>query len=62
MVKATGVTQPTHKVRLGRLTECDQPHNSIVLNASNAKIDNIEHSGFYVSPIRSSYSSKFVGI
>ena len=46
MVKTTGVTQPTHKVRLGRFTECDQPHNSIVLNASNANIDNIEHSGF----------------
>ena len=60
MVKATGVTQPTDKVRLGRLTECDQPHNSIVLNASNAKIDNIEHSGFYVSPIRSSYSSNLL--
>ena len=60
MVKATGVTQPTDKVRLGRLTECDQPHNSIVLNASNAKIDNIEHSGFYVSPIRNANSSNLL--
>ena len=41
MVKDTGVTQPTDKIRLGRFTECYQPHNSIVLNASNAKIDNI---------------------
>ena len=60
MVKATGVTQPTDKVRLGRLTECDQPHNSIVLNASDAKIDNIEHSGFYVSPIRNANSSNLL--
>jgi len=60
MVKDIGVTQPTYKVRLGRLTECYQPHNSIVLNASNAKIDNIEHSGFYAAPIRSAYSSNLL--
>lgn len=60
MVKTTGVTQPTDKVRLGRLTECDQPQNSIVLNASNAKIDNIEHSGFYVSPIRCTQASNLL--
>jgi len=59
-VKSTGVTQPTDKVRLGRLTECDQPHNSIVLNASNIKIDNIEHSGFYVSPIRCTEASNLL--
>jgi len=60
MVKTTGVTQPTDKVRLGRFTECDQPHNSIVLNASNAKIDNIEHSGFYVTPIRNANCSNLL--
>lgn len=60
MVKTTGVTQPTDKVRLGRFTECDQPHNSIVLNASNAKIDNIEHSGFYVTPIRQANCSNLL--
>ena len=60
MVKTTGVTQPTHKVRLGRFTECDQPHNSIVLNASNANIDNIEHSGFYVTPIRYGHASNLL--
>lgn len=60
MVKSTGVTQPTDKVRLGRLTECDQPHNSIVLNASDTKIDNIEYSGFYVSPIRCTQASNLL--
>lgn len=52
MVKDTGVTQPTDKVRLGRFTVCEQPHNSIVLNASNAKIDNIKNSGLYITPVR----------
>lgn len=52
MVKDTGVTQPTDKIRLGRFTGCAQPHNSIVLNATYAKIDNIENSGLYVTPIR----------
>ena len=60
MVKSTGVTQATDKVRLGKFTECYQPHNSIVLNASNTKIDNIEHSGFYVSPIRNTPSSNLL--
>jgi len=50
MVKNSGINQPTDMVRLGRYTDCEQPKNSIVFNASDDKIRDIKHSGLYISP------------
>ena len=60
MVKNSGINQPTDMVRLGRLTDSEQPKNSIVFNASDKKIRDIKHSGLYISPIRNASASNLL--
>jgi len=60
MVKNSGINQPTDMVRLGRLTDSDQPKNSIVFNASDKRIRDIKHSGLYISPIRNASASNLL--
>ena len=60
MVKNSGINQPTDMVRLGRLTDSEQPKNSIVFNASDSKIRDIKHSGLYISPIRNASASNLL--
>ena len=52
MVKNINTFHLTEKIRLGRHTSESQPENTIVLNAGDAEIQNLETSGFYVSPMR----------
>ena len=47
-------------VRLGRLSDSEQPKNSIVFNASESKIRDIKHSGLYISPIRNANASNLL--
>ena len=60
MVKNSGINQPTDMVRLGRLSDSEQPKNSIVFNASDSKIRDIKHSGLYISPIRNTSASNLL--
>lgn len=60
MVKNSGINQPTDMVRLGRLSDSEQPKNSIVFNASESKIRDIKHSGLYISPIRNANASNLL--
>ncbi len=60
MVKNSGINQPTDMVRLGRYTDCEQPKNSIVFNASDDKIRDIKHSGLYISPLRNANASNLL--